>query len=122
MSILVILEQSGGKWNRMSFEALAAAQKDAQAQNVAVEGAVLGAEIGNLAKEAAAYPLSKVHVLEHPLLSAYTADGYTSALEQLIKSSQPGAVLFPHTYQARDYAPKLATRLGKTLISDIVDA
>jgi electron transfer flavoprotein alpha subunit len=30
-------------------------------------------------------------------------------------------VVFPHTYQVRDYAPRLATRFGKALISDVVD-
>jgi electron transfer flavoprotein alpha subunit len=29
-------------------------------------------------------------------------------------------VVFPHTYQVRDYAPKLAARLGEPLISDVV--
>jgi electron transfer flavoprotein alpha subunit len=121
MSVLVVLEQRGGKWNRMSFEALAAGRKIAESQNFPVEAAVLGSSVENLANEAAAYPVAKVYAVEHPLLADYTADGYTTALEQLIKFSQSRAVVFPHTYQVRDYAPKLATRLGKALISDVVD-
>ena len=64
--------------------------------------------------------VEKVYVIAHPLLDSYTADGYTAALEQLIAHLKPWAVLFPHTYQARDYAPKLATRLAKPLASDVI--
>lgn len=121
MSVLVILEQRGGKWNRMSFEALAAAQKIGQFLEQPVQAVVLGSQVDGLAREASAYPLEKVIALDHPLLAEYTPDGYTAALEQLIKSAQPTVIVFPHTYQVRDYAPKLSTRFGKPLISDVVD-
>lgn len=121
MSILTILEHNGGKWNRMSFEALAAAQKMAQAAGVTVTAAVLGADIDRLAEEASGFQLEKVHALRHALLGQYTPDGYTAALEQLLNAIKPEAVIFPHTYQVRDFAPKLATRFGKTLVSDLVD-
>jgi len=121
MSVLVVLEQRGGKWNRMSFEALAAGQKIAQSLGTGLEAAVLGSGIDSLVKDAAAYPVEKVFALDAAALADYTPDGYTAALEQLIKSTRPRVVVFPHTYQVRDYAPKLATRLGKALVSDVVD-
>src|SRR5579884_4531503 len=121
MSVLVVLEQRGGKWNRMSFEALAAAEKVSKASGKPVRAAVLGAEVDALAQDAAAYPVDKVVALDHPLLAQYTPDGYTAALEQFIKAVQPAVIVFPHTYQVRDYAPKLSTRFGKPLISDVVD-
>jgi electron transfer flavoprotein alpha subunit len=73
------------------------------------------------ANEAGAYPVAKVHAIQHDLLTQYTPDGYTAALEQLIKASKTEAVVFPHTYQVRDYAPKLATRFGQPFVSDVVD-
>jgi electron transfer flavoprotein alpha subunit len=121
MSVLVVLEQRGGKWNRASFEALAAGEKIAQALGVPVAAAVLGSNIEPLAREAAGYAIEKIFAADHPLLSDYTADGYTAALAQLIQSVGPEAVVFPHTYQVRDYGPKLATRLGKAFVSDVVD-
>jgi electron transfer flavoprotein alpha subunit len=121
MSVLVILEHNGGKWNRMSFEALAAGQKIAQAAGGTAAAAVLGADIEALTKEASGFAVEKVYALNHALLADYTPDGYTAALQQLIDAAKPEAVVFPHTYQARDYAPKLATRFGKALISDVVD-
>ena len=51
---------------------------------------------------------------------AYTADGFTEALEKLIQDRAYDVVLFPHTYQVRDYAPKLATRFDRALLSDVI--
>src|SRR5690606_35527548 len=61
----------------------------------------------------------QVIALEHDLLDTYTADGYTAALSQLIAAKQPELVLFAHTYQTRDFAPSLAARHRKPLISDV---
>lgn len=121
MSVLVVLEQRGGKWNRMSFEALAAGQKLASALGVPLQATLVGSGVDGLAKEVTMYDLAKVFAVDHELLAEYTPDGYTNALEQLIKAQQPKAIVLPHTYQVRDYAPKLATRFGKGLISDVVE-
>jgi len=88
---------------------------------VPLRAAVAGAAVNALASEAAAYGLEKIFAVDDPLLKDYTADGYASALEQLIEAQKPRAVVFPHTYQVRDFAPKLAVRFGKALISDVVD-
>ncbi len=82
---------------------------------------MIGAEIEALAREAAAFEVSKVYAVDDALLREYTPEGYAAALEQLIKATQPKIVVFPHTYQVRDFAPKLATRFGTALISDVVD-
>ena len=120
MSILAVLEQSRGVWHRMSWETLAAAQELGAALGKPVSAAVTGAGVGALAQEVATKKLDKVYAVEHELLVSYSADGYTAALAELIARVQPFVVLFPHTYQVRDYAPKLATRLGRVLVSDTV--
>jgi electron transfer flavoprotein alpha subunit len=121
MSVLAILEQREGIWNRMSFEALAAAQKLGQSLGLPVEAAVLSNDAGVLASQAAAYGVGKVFAIEDALLDPYTPEAYTAALEQLIRSHNPKLVVFPHSYQVRDYAPKLAARFAKALVSDVVD-
>ena len=118
--VLVILEQRGGAWNRMSWETLAAGQQLAKALGLQVYAAVAGQGLDALAAELATKKLDKAHVVEHELLKDYTADGFTAAFEQLVRTHSPSVVLFPHTYQVRDFAPKLATRFGQTLISDVV--
>ncbi len=109
----MVLEQRGGEWNRMSWETLAAASKSPRA-GTAASAVVLGHGVGALADELATKQLDKVYAVEHELLKDYTADGYTAALEATDPQSQRRRiVLFPHTYQVRDFAPKLATRFGQ---------
>ncbi len=82
--------------------------------------AIPGAGVGALAAEAATKKCAKVYAVEHDLLKDYTADAYTAAVEALIRAVNPTLVLFPHTYQVRDFAPKLATRFSQVLISDAI--
>src|ERR1700683_5612931 len=118
--VLVVMEQRGGVWHRMSWETLAAGQQLAAQIGQTVSAAVVGQGIGALAGELAGKKLERVYAVEHPLLAAYTADGFTAALEQLIRKAGPSIVLFPHTYQVRDFAPKLATRFNQVLVSDTI--
>ncbi len=116
MSILAILEHRQGAWNRLSFETLAAALQMGEP----VSAAVLGHGIEALAAGAARRGIEKVYAVDHPLLAEYTADAYAAALEQLIHRLSPSLVLLPHTYRVRDFAPKLATRFRRVLVSDAI--
>ena len=120
MSVLVVLEQTGGKWNRMSWETLVAGQQLAAELGTELHAAIPGSGVGALAAEAATKKCAKVYAVEHDLLKDYTADAYTAAVEALIRAVNPTLVLFPHTYQVRDFAPKLATRFSQVLISDVI--
>ena len=121
MKILVITEQREGKTNPVSAETLVAAQQIAAAQpGSRVAAAVIGKGVRGLAEELAAKQLAEVLVVEHDLLDRYTPDGFAIALRQAIAQAQPELVLLPHTYQVRDYAPKLAASLGKGMIADCV--
>jgi electron transfer flavoprotein alpha subunit len=120
MSILAVLEQRGGSWNRMSFETLAAAQQFGSQLSLPVSAAVLGSGIDALAGELATKQLQKAYAVEHELLKDYTPDAYSIALRQLIAQVKPTLVVMPHTYQVRDFLPKLATSLGKVAVSDVV--
>jgi electron transfer flavoprotein alpha subunit len=117
--ICVVLEERNGKIGRISWEALAAGQKLAAQVGLPVSAVLPGANAESHAKEIATKNVARVIRLEHALLGSYTADAFTLALEQLIRKEQPGYVIFPHTYQVRDYAPALAARLGQVLIGDV---
>jgi electron transfer flavoprotein alpha subunit len=120
MKILVIAELRQGKWNNASFETLAAAQQIAKDTSSAVSALVIGKGVAAFADELAAKDVAEVLRIEHDLLEAYTPDGYCMALKQAIESAKPDLVLFPHTYQVRDFAPKLAAMLGKGMIGDCI--
>jgi len=120
MKILVIAEQRQGKWNNASFETLAAAQQIASVLSGSVAALVIGKGVDALAAELAGKNVAEVLQVEHDLLESYTPDGYCIALKQAIESAKPQLLLFPHTYQVRDFAPKLAATLGKGMIGDCV--
>jgi len=117
--VLVVMEQKGAVWHRISLEALAAAQKLAADLGVGCSAAILGMDTAELAADLAAKKLDAVWTVEDAALTSYTADGWVAALEQLVAEARRQYIVFPHTYQVRDYAPALATRLGQVLISDV---
>ncbi len=120
MKILLITEQREGKWNKVSFETLAAAQQIAQQAKGTLAGVVIGKGVAALADELAGSQLDEILLVEHDLLEKYTPDGFTIALRQVVEASKPELVLLPHTYQVRDFAPKLAGSLGKGMIGDCI--
>ena len=120
MSVLVVTEQKDCKWHRMSLEVVAAGQAVAKELNYPLHVLVVGSGIAALADEASSWQVSGVVTIDHPALAEYTPDGFTVALQQAIESLKPQLVLFPHTYQVRDLAPKLAASLDRALISDAV--
>jgi len=120
MKILLITEQREGKFNKVSFETLAAAQQIVQHTKGSLTGLVIGKGVAPLADELAASQLDEVLLVEHDLLEKYTPDGFSLALRQVIESTKPDLVLLPHTYQVRDFAPKLAASMGKGMVGDCI--
>jgi len=119
-TILVVVEQREGKLNRVSLETLTGAQALAAETGWTLEAAVAGSGVGDIANEIAKNKVAKVHDIESAKLEPYTPDGFVAALKQFIEQKQPKLVLMPHTYQVRDFAPKLATALNRSLISDAI--
>jgi electron transfer flavoprotein alpha subunit len=123
MSILVFIEHKDGALNKASLEAIAAAQAiggDLGLKATAVIPSSSSAQDSGLAQEIAAYDLEKVIVARNEKLNVYTPDGYADAWEQIIKATNPQYVIMAHTYQVRDFAPKVAARLGKEVVGDCI--
>jgi electron transfer flavoprotein alpha subunit len=118
--VWVVAEQRDGALGRISWEAVAAGKYLGAKLGLEVSAAVVGHGAESAATQLAAKALAKVVRIEHPLLAQYTSDGFTTALEQFIRAEDPAYVIFPHTYQVRDFVPALAARLGEVLISDVV--
>jgi electron transfer flavoprotein alpha subunit len=115
--ILVIAEQRGGKLNRATWEAVAAAQQLAAGKPVAI--LLPGSKVDSVAAELAGALVQEIVTIDHPALASYTPDGHTAALRPVIEQMSPSFVLLPHTYQSRDFAPKLAAQMERALITDV---
>ena len=114
--ILVVAEQRDGALNRASWEAIAAAQQMGTPVKIVVPGAGVAATTA----EVASADVAEVIALEHEALATYTADGFVQALAALVTAESPTHVIFAHTYQTRDYAPKLAARLDRAIATDCI--
>ncbi|HTR26166.1 MAG TPA: electron transfer flavoprotein subunit alpha/FixB family protein [Terriglobales bacterium] len=119
-NILVVVEQREGKLNRVSWETIAAGQAIAAQTGWVLEAAVAGSSVGAIASEVAAKKVAKVYDIESPKLEPYTPDAFAQALKEFLAKHPAKLVLMPHTYQVRDFIPKLATALKTTAISDVI--
>jgi electron transfer flavoprotein alpha subunit len=119
-TILVVVEQREGKLNRVSWETLAAGQSLSAETGWRLEAAAVGNGVGAIAGEVAAKKVTKVYGLESPALNPYTPEAFSAGLKQFISTKQPRLVLMPHTYQVRDFIPKLVTAMNRTVISDCI--
>src|SRR5262245_41765951 len=80
----------------------------------------LGADLTSALAAVADADVEAVVALEHEALSFYTPDGFLAALTPFLQGMTPPPdwIVFPHTYQVRDYVPALAARLDRPLIAD----
>jgi electron transfer flavoprotein alpha subunit len=119
-NILVFIEHKNCVLNKVSLEAIAAAQSIGKDLNLKVTAIIPCDKDCALAQEIAQYNLEKVVVARNEKLNIYTPDGYASAWEHVIKAFNPQFVVMAHTYQVRDFAPKVAARLGREVVGDCI--
>ena len=122
--VLVFLEAKNNEISRISWEAMAAGHTLAEGLGLPVDIALVANPGNPIFATIHGKPPRTVYAIDHKLLHAYTSDGYTAACAQLIEhvfpdGVRPAYVVFPHTYQVRDFAPRLATRFHQVLISDV---
>jgi electron transfer flavoprotein alpha subunit len=118
--ILVFAEQREGKLNRVTYEAVVAGQRLAAGLGLPLSVVLLGSGVDSIAQELATKKADAVYLVNNQHLERYTPDGFSLAMRQVIEQLQPQYVLLAHTYLVRDFAPKLATSLGKALVADCV--
>src|SRR5579872_5034428 len=116
--ILVFAEHQDGKLTRSTWEALAAGQHLAEGLGTIASAVLVGSNVAALAADIAAVSIQEVVTVEAPQLAEYTPDGYAFALRTVIEQQKPRFVVFSHTYQVRDFVPKLAAALDRGLVSD----
>ena len=116
MDILVILEESQGSLHRLSREAIVGAQK----LGGSVAALAIGENADALASELSSYELKEILTTKHELLSSYSSDGYSEVVTQVINSTSPTMIVVGHTYQTRDFMPRVSARLDIPFIPDII--
>jgi electron transfer flavoprotein alpha subunit len=118
-NVWAVLQLRDGQVSRAALETIAAAQKLAAAIGGQAEAVILGSGVGDAATSAAGRDLAAVHVADHADLAGYTPGAFIGALAPAIRAAQPAFVVFAHTYQTVDYAPRLAHEIGAGLLPQI---
>ena len=119
-TILVVVEQREGKLNRVSWETLTAGQAIATETGWGLQAAVVGSGVSGIANEIAGKKVGQVYDIESAKLEPYTPDAFAAGLMEFLTSHPVKLILMPHTYQVRDFIPKLATAMGRSAISDCI--
>lgn len=113
---LVVSEHRNGSLDRTTWEVIAAAQT----LGLPIKVVIIGVDVEDLAREVSGFDVEEVIVIRHALLESYTADGYIAALIEVISEESPDKIFLAHTYQSRDFAPRLAAKLNRSIVTDCV--
>ncbi len=116
MDILVVLEDNRGSLHRMSKEAIAGAQK----MGGSISALAIGSNADTLAGELSGVDITEVITINHDLVSSYNADGYSEVVKQVIESESPKTIVAGHSYQTRDFMPRVSAKLDIPFIPDII--
>ena len=116
MNILVIIEHKDGKMHRMSREAIVGAQKIGGQ----IKALVIGKDHEEVVNELLNYEIEKTTVVDHDLIPAYNADGYKEIVKQVFDSIDPKFIVAGHTYQSRDFIPRISAALDIPMLADLI--
>ena len=116
MDILVVLESAQGSLHRLSKEAIVGAQL----LGGSVVALVIGKHCDKIASECSSFDLENIIMVNHELVSIYNADGYSFIVKKVIETYSPKTIVAGHTYQTRDFIPRVSAALDITFIPDII--
>lgn len=119
--IFVFAEYSGDRWVDSSLEAIQEGARVARqtASNLVV--ITIGALSPNLVAVLEKQPIHSLLSIEHPLLAAFSTEGYVIALSQLIEQYLPSLFIASATSTSEDFIPRLCARLKAPLVSNCVN-
>ena len=115
MNFLIVIEDNRGSVHRMSLEAIAGAQK----LGGNITALAIGKNANSLAQELSSIEIDKTLIVNHDLVSTYTSDGYTEVVSNVIQSINPDVIIAGHSYQTRDFMPRVSARLNIPFIPDV---
>ena len=113
-NILVYIQTKDGRFLDISLELLGKAVELASLVGVRVEAVVFGVE-EKAAQELIYYGANTVYLAR---ANSYHTSQYSDKLFNLIQDKKPEIVLFGQTYQAMDFAPRLAQKLKTALLTN----
>jgi electron transfer flavoprotein alpha subunit len=118
--VLIYGEVKSGKLKKSAFELASEARRIADTLGGEVGAVLVGSDTEKFAPELGKYGVDKVFVVEGASLENYNSEYYAQAVSGVIKDKNPEIVLFSHSMQGKDLAPRTAAKLGTAVIADCV--
>jgi electron transfer flavoprotein alpha subunit len=116
--VLVLVKVSAGAVSKPTLEALTIARRLGEPSAVVVEAPGTAA---GLVDKLGEYGAAKVYVAESADLAGYLVTPKVAALEQIVRTVSPAAVVIPSTQDGKEVAGRLAVRLDNGVLTDAVD-
>jgi len=118
MEIAVFIQSLDGVANNNSLESLSAAQKIVDTKGGNVHAITFDKDVAN---SLASIQLSSIIHVSNDELNNYNPLFHIKAMELLCNEIKPDLIIYGHSYQTRDWVPRLSARLDFPFISDCVD-
>jgi len=120
-SVMVYIQQSGGKAAEVSLELVSKARELADKLKAEVSAAIFGEKVEGEVKRLASFGADRVYLVEDPRLKYYTPVPYSKLMIRVVSEKKPQIVLYGATTEGRDLAPRVASNLKVGLTADCTD-
>jgi len=117
--VLAVAEHRRGELRDVSLELLGAGRAVADDTGGDLHVAVVSGDVDGYAEQLDRPGVDAIHTVAYG--EEFNHDVYTQAATALVDHLDPVLVLLPHTVDGLDYAPAVAERLARPLVTDAID-
>ena len=118
--VFVFIEVQHEEIRLVTRQVVGAARILAEARGGQVVGLLIGSALDGLTSQAASIGVDRLVVVDNGALSSYTAESYTAAVVEALQELGGGSLLLGNTSLGRDIGPRVAQRLGRGMVSDVI--
>ena len=116
--VCIVAQHHDGINLPISFELINEGLLLAKKRDAQLSVLILGNKIDKAVEELAGYGADHIYYYDHELLEHYTTDLYTKVVSDFVDANKFEIVIFGASSIGRDFAPRVAARIGTGLVAD----
>ena len=120
-NILVIGELADGSLSSTTKELLTLGKKLADSLQEDLNVVLVGENLSQHTSDLLFFGTDTIYLVQHSLLQGYQDDLYVEAITQLANHTNPRSILLGKTLTGKELGPRLAFKLGTSLLQDCID-
>ena len=117
MKILIYIQSTDEKINPISLESLAAAQELKEKKDAEIYAVTFSEKVSS---DLINYDINEVIYVDNENLKGYNPLHFLETFVHLDNEYNPDLIVFGHTYETRDWVPRLSARLDSPFLSDCI--